>query len=98
MPTSTLLPLELNLTDGEQSVILSGQAGLAVEFNQVGEEQFVTLRIRAGSTSRSHAILSSTATKSYEIELQGEEYYVSVLRIDHQARSVRLRVDRKRDL
>jgi hypothetical protein len=86
--------MEIELRDGEQDVILSGQASLAVEFNRIGNEKFVTLRIFAGDASTAHAVLSSTAR--YDFELEGQIYYINVLRVDFSSKSVRLRVDRKR--
>jgi hypothetical protein len=44
-PDPPVFPLDYTLRDGEQRTILGDQASVAAEFNQVGSEGFVTLRV-----------------------------------------------------
>jgi hypothetical protein len=85
------LPTEFMLGDGEQKVLLSGQASVGIQFNQIGEERFLTLRINSSGGSANHAILSTGAR--FPFRQGGSEYYVSVLRFDYTARTALLRVD-----
>jgi len=86
------LPAEFTLGDGEQKVLLSGQASVGIQFNQIGEEQFLTLRINSSEGSDSHPVLSTGAR--FPFRQGGSEYFVSVLRFDYAARTAVLRVDR----
>lgn len=85
------LPAEFTLSDGEQKVLLSGQASVGIQFNQIGEERFLTLRINSAEGSVNHAILGTSAR--FRFRQGGSDYYVSVLRLDYAARAAVLRVD-----
>jgi hypothetical protein len=90
--TATELPAEFTLSDGEQKVLLSGQASVGVQFNEIGEERFLTLRINSSEGSANHAILGTGAR--FRFRQAGSEYYASVLRLDYAAKTAVLRVDR----
>jgi hypothetical protein len=87
------LPVEFSLSDGEQRVVLAGQAGVAAEFGRVGDQEFVTIRIHSGGKRENHAVLEAGAR--FEFAVQDQVFYLSVLKIDSGARTVRLRIDRK---
>jgi len=88
------LPAEFTLSDGDQKVLLSGQASVGIQFNQIGEERFLTLRINSSEGSENHPILGTGGR--FPFRQAGSEYYVSVLRFDHAARTAVLRVDKAR--
>ncbi|HUP24986.1 MAG TPA: hypothetical protein VNB06_18855 [Thermoanaerobaculia bacterium] len=91
---SPSLPIEFTLEDGEQEVLLGGQAAAAIEFSRVGEMELVTLRIHTDGSTRNHALLSPGGR--YEFAAGGETYLLSILRLDTaQGRAV-LRIDSKR--
>lgn len=84
-------PAELALRDGEQAVLLSGQASVGIQFNQVGEESFMTLTINSETGSARHAVLSSGERVAFRV---GEkQYYVSILNLDFAGKTARLRID-----
>jgi hypothetical protein len=88
-----VLPLELTLRDGEQRTVLGDQASVAAEFNQIGSEEFVTLRVgTADGESVPHAVLGAGAR--YPFSLAGSDYSVYVLSVDKAARTVRVRISR----
>ena len=89
------LPVEFTLSDGEQKVLLSGQASVGIQFNQIGEEKVLTLRINSSEGSENHAIPNTGAR--FRFREAGLEYYVSVLRFDYAARTAVLRVDKVRE-
>jgi hypothetical protein len=87
------LPLEFTLRDGEQQTFLGDQASVAAEFNQVGSEDFVTLRV--GTTegeSVPHAVLGAGAR--FPVRVAGRDYSVYVLSVDKTARTVGVRISR----
>ena len=86
------LPAEFTLADGDQKVLLAGQASVGIQFNQIGEERFLTLRINSSEGSANHAILGTGAR--FRFRQAGSEYYASVLRLDYAAKTAVLRVDR----
>jgi len=87
-------PLEFSLSNGEQKVLLAGQASVGVEFNHVGEMDFVTVRINSpGKEPEAHAALSTGAR--FDLAAGGKEYYVSILSVDQEARRVKLSIDQK---
>lgn len=81
-------PVEVTLHDGEQTTVLSDQASLAVAFNEVGQERFVTVSVNG----EPHAVLSPGAR--FVFTAGEKRYSVYVLGINKEARSVRLRVAR----
>jgi len=83
-------PLDITLHDGEQTTVLSDQASLAVAFNEVGQERFVSVTVNG----EPNAVLS--AGKSFAFTAGGKRYSVYVLSINTADRSVRLRVARAR--
>ena len=85
--------MEFSLSDGEQQVVLAGQAGVAAEFGKIGDAEFVTIRINTGGKRESHAVLEAGAR--FEFTAQDQVFYLSVLMFDSNARTVRLRIDRK---
>ena len=87
-------PIEFALADGEQKVLLSGQAAVAAEFGKVGEEEFVTIRIHTGQKTENYAVLNPGAR--FEFSVGKEFFYLSVLRIDAAARQALLRIDHSR--
>jgi hypothetical protein len=87
-------PLEFSLSNGEQKVLLAGQASVGVEFNRVGEMDYVTLRINSpGKEPEAHAALSAGAR--FDLTAGGNEYYVSLLSVDQEARRAKLSINRK---
>jgi hypothetical protein len=86
------LPAEFTLSDGEQKVLLSGQVSVGIQFNHIGEEQFLTLRINSSEGSKNQAILGTGGRLRFRNA--NSEYYVSILRFDNAARTAMLRVDR----
>jgi hypothetical protein len=84
-------PLEFDLADNEQKIVLSGRASLAIQFNNISGEEFPTLRLNIGEESTPYPILGSG--KRIRFECAGRDYYVSVLGIDISDKVVRLRVD-----
>jgi hypothetical protein len=83
-------PVDVTLHDGEQTTVLSDQASLAVAFNGVGQEQFVTVTVNG----EPHAVLGAGAR--FSLTAGGKQYSVYVLGINTADRSVRLRVARSR--
>jgi hypothetical protein len=86
-------PLDFTLRDGEQRTFLGDQASVAAEFNQIGSEDFVTLRV--GTTegeSVPHAVLGAGAR--FPIRVAGTDYSVYVLSVDKTARTVGVRISR----
>jgi hypothetical protein len=79
---------DITVHDGEQITILSNQASLAVAFNEVVQERFVTITVNG----EPHAILSANARFSFKEG--GKRYSIYVLGINKEDRSVRLRVTR----
>ena len=86
------VPAEFTLANGEQRVLLSGQAAVGVEFNQISGERFFTLRVSDQEGSIPHAVLGSVAR--FPFRVAGAEYQVSVLAADYDEKTVRLRIDR----
>lgn len=84
---------EFELADGEQRVILAGQASVAVDFTSVGEEHLLTLRVATGSESVPYPVLD--AGERVSLAVGGKTFYVSVLRIDRAHKTVVLRIDQK---
>jgi len=86
------VPTEFTLSDGEQKVLLSGRASVGIQFNQLGEERFLTLRINSDGAPQVHAILGAAARYSFRV---GEaEYQVSLLSADHGEKTASLSIDR----
>jgi hypothetical protein len=81
-------PVNVTLHDGEQTTLLSDQASLAVAFNELGQERFVTVTVNG----EPHAALS--ANERFAFTAGGKRYSVYVLSISTVDRSVRLRVAR----
>lgn len=89
-------PLDFTLYDGEQRTFLGDQASVAAEFNQIGTEEFITLRV--GSTegeSVPHAVLGTGAR--FPVRVAGGEYSVYVLSVNKSARTVGIRISRNSD-
>jgi hypothetical protein len=86
------VPLEFTLENGEQKVLLSGQAAVSAQFNQLGEENFLTLHIAAGGESTPYAAL--VPGKRLTLRIQEKEYYLSLLRLDLSGKTARIRIDR----
>jgi hypothetical protein len=87
------LPLELTLHDGDQRTFLGDQASVAAEFNQIGSQEIVTLKV--GTTEGEtvpHAVLG--AGERYPFRLAGHTYSVYVLSVDKTARTVGVRISR----
>jgi hypothetical protein len=87
------LPLEFTLHDGDQKTFLGDQASVAAEFNQIGSEEVVTLKV--GTTDAEpvpHAVLGAGAR--YPFRLAGNTYSVYVLSVDKNARTVEVRISR----
>jgi hypothetical protein len=92
-PDQPVLPLEFTLRDGEQRTFLGDQASVAAEFNQIGNEDFVTLRVgTAEGEPVPHAVLG--AGVRYPFRLAGKAYSVYVLSVDKSARTVGVRISR----
>lgn len=87
-------PFEFTLGDGEQQVLLSGQAAVSAQFNQLGEESFLTLRISIGGETTSHVVLAPGAR--FTLPVQEAQYYLSLLNLDLSGRTARIRIDRAR--
>jgi hypothetical protein len=86
-------PLDFTLHDGEQRTFLDDQASVAAEFNQIGSEDFVTLRI--GTTegeSVPHAVFGAGAR--FPVRVAQSDYSVYVLSVDKSARTVGVRISR----
>jgi hypothetical protein len=84
-------PLDFTLRDGEQRTFSDDQASVAAEFNQIGSEDFVTLRVgTTGGESVPHAVLRAGAR--FPVSVAGSEYSVYVLRVDNSARTVEIRI------
>jgi hypothetical protein len=87
------LPLDFTLHDGEQRTFLGDQASVAAEFNQIGSEDFVTLRVgTTGGESVPHAILGAGAR--FSVRIAGNSYSVYVVSVDKTARTVGVRISR----
>lgn len=93
--TARELPAEFTLQDGEQKVLLSGQASVGIQFNQIGEERFLTLRITSSGGSENHPVLG--AGGRFRFQHAGSEYYVSILSFDSAAKTAVLQVDKVRE-
>ena len=91
-PPQAEAPSEFTLRDGEQKVLLSGQASVGVQFSQIGEERFLTLHINVGNEETSHAVLAPGAR--FPLRIQGAQYYISLLRLDLSGMTARIRIDR----
>jgi hypothetical protein len=92
-PRAPEFPLEVTLRDNEETVFLSGRASVGVQFNRIGEEQFLTVRINTGTDSRSEAVLGGGAR--LPLQVGNTEYVVSVLGIDYSEKTAHVRVDRR---
>ena len=87
--SGTELPVEFSLQDGEQKVLLDGQASVAVEFDRVGESEFATVVINVpGSEPTRHAVLSAGAR--FEFTVNGRRYFLSVVRLAGETAAMRL--------
>jgi hypothetical protein len=67
---------------------------VGIQFNQIGEEQFLTLRINSSEGSQNHPILGTGGR--FRFQHAGSEYYASVLSFDYAAKTAMLRVDQVR--
>jgi hypothetical protein len=86
------LPVEFSLQDGEQRVLLDGLASVAVEFNRMGEADFVTVVINiAGSEPTRHAVLGAGAR--FEFSINGRAYLLSVMKLT--GATAEMRLDRR---
>lgn len=83
---------EFTLRDNGQTVILSGQASVGVQFNKIGEEQFLTVHINTGTASRSEAVFGGGVR--LPLQLGNTEYAISILGIDYSEKTAHVRVDR----
>jgi hypothetical protein len=87
------LPLDFTLRDGEQRPFLGDQASVAAEFNQIGSEDFVTLRVSTTEgESVPHAVLGTGPP--FSVRVAGREYSVYVLSVDKTARTIKVRISR----
>ena len=87
------LPLEFTLHDGDQKTFLEDQASVAAEFNQIGSEEIVTLKV--GTTEGEpvpHAVLSAGAW--FPVRVAGNDYSVYVLSVDKTAHTIGVRISR----
>jgi hypothetical protein len=87
------LPLEFTLHDGDQKTFLGDQASVAAEFNQIGSQHFVTLKV--GTTEGEPApypVLGAGAR--FFVRVAGNDYSVYVLSVDKTARTVEVRISR----
>jgi hypothetical protein len=92
-PHRPTFPLDFTLRDGEQRTLLGDQASVAAEFNQIGSEDFVTLRVgTTAGESVPHAVLGAGAR--FPIHVAGNSYSVYVLSVDKTARTVGVRISR----
>ena len=64
---SSKLPVEFSLSDGEQRVVLAGQAGVAAEFGRVGDVEFCNDSDPRGREKENHAVLEA----GREIRIRG---------------------------
>jgi hypothetical protein len=71
---------------------LGVDAGVALQFSEVGGEVFPTVRVTVGTEATPHAVLG--AGERFEFSAGGNEYLLSVLSVDSAAKRARLRVDR----
>jgi hypothetical protein len=85
-------PFEFTLVDGEQKVLLSGRVAVGAQFNQIGEEDFLTLRVNIGDESTPHVVLAPGTHLT--LRVQEEQYYLSLVRLDFSSRTARIRIDR----
>ena len=89
-------PLEFSLSNGEQTVLLAGQATVGVEFNSVGEENLVTVRTHSpGREPETRAVLGTNPSDRFDLTAGGKEYSVVILRVDYEAGRVKFQLDRK---
>ncbi len=79
-------PAEVTLHDGDQKTVLSDQASLGVAFQQIGEEEVVTVSVNG----EPHAVLGTGA--HFGLSVKGTSYTIYVLHVDSQGKSVRLRI------
>jgi hypothetical protein len=88
-----VLPLDFTLHDGDQKTFLGDQASVAAEFNQIGSEEIVTLKV--GTTEGEpvpHAVLGAGAR--FPVRVAGNDYSVYVLSVDKTARTLEVRISR----
>lgn len=87
------LPLEFTLHDGDQRTFLGDQASVAAEFNQIGSEDFVTLKV--GTTEGEpvpHAVLGAGAR--FPVRVAGNDYSIYVLSVDKTAHTIGVQISR----
>lgn len=84
-------PVEFDLRDGEQKVLLSGQLSVGVKFNSIEGESFLTLLVTTGAKAMPYAIVTPNARLI--IAAEGKKYYLSLLSQDDSSRIAHLRID-----
>ncbi|HEY6324253.1 MAG TPA: hypothetical protein VJA16_22140 [Thermoanaerobaculia bacterium] len=82
------------LHDGQQQVILDGQASLGADFTRVGEMEVPTLHVTApGKDAVNYALLG--ASERFEIEVANRTYSIFVTGRDPAARTVSVRIEQR---
>ncbi len=82
----------LTLHDGEQEVLLDGQASIGADFTAVGGLRVATLHVGSpGKEISNHAILS--AGERFEIHASGRNYYVYVTKLDLAAMTMQVTIE-----
>jgi hypothetical protein len=82
----------LIFADKEQKTIVPGCASLAVEFNEISRVEVLTVRLNVGDESTLHAVLG--AGERFKFSCGREDYLVSILLIEHEARTAHVGLER----
>lgn len=89
------VPINFTLNNGEQRVVLGGQASVAVQFSRVGSIDLATLKLFGDEGSQTQPMLSGG--KRFEIKAGAKQYFVTVINLDFQTRQAKLQLDRNVD-
>jgi len=84
-------PIEFELRDGEQRVLLGGRVAIGIGFSRIGTVRLATLHLYADGETSNKALL--TERGPFQIRAGGDLLNVSVLRLDTKLREAVVRVD-----
>ena len=90
---SELLPLAFSLTDGEQRVVLDGQASIGTAFNTIDGVDLITLIVNSSGSQSARYPFQGSGHR-VEFTLDAFSYYVYLQDIDWRSKTVQLRVYR----
>lgn len=90
---SELLPLAFSLADGEQKIMLEGQASIGTTFNTVDGVDLITLIVNSSGSQSARYPFQGSGHR-VEFTLGALSYYVYLQDIDWRSKTVQLRLFR----